>query len=80
MKSLKFLVHSYFYEFEKNHGIIIIFTNRLEALLKLPQTELAQRLVTATLQLEERSCCIALLQESLANHKEQVRKKLLFKV
>ncbi|CAH0715337.1 unnamed protein product, partial [Brenthis ino] len=45
---------------------------KLEALLKLPQTELAQRLVTASLQLEERSCCIALLQESLANHKEQL--------
>ncbi|XP_038220778.1 centrosomal protein of 131 kDa [Zerene cesonia] len=45
---------------------------KLEALLKLPQTELAQRLVTASLQLEERSCCIALLQESLANHKEQM--------
>ncbi|KOB76669.1 5-azacytidine-induced protein 1, partial [Operophtera brumata] len=36
------------------------------------ETELAQRLVTATLQLEERSCCIALLQESLTNHKEQL--------
>ncbi|GBP90299.1 hypothetical protein EVAR_67820_1 [Eumeta japonica] len=44
----------------------------LETLLRLPQTELAQRLVTASLQLEERSCCIALLQESLSNHKEQV--------
>lgn len=51
---------------------------RLEQLLKLPQTELAQRLVTASLQLEERSCCIALLQESLANHKEQVNSDLLF--
>lgn len=51
---------------------------RLEQLLKLPQTELAQRLVTASLQLEERSCCIALLQESLANHKEQVTPILFF--
>ncbi|KAJ0176453.1 hypothetical protein K1T71_007632 [Dendrolimus kikuchii] len=49
---------------------------KLEALLKLPQTELAQRLVTASLQLEERSCCIALLQESLANHKEQMVHKV----
>ncbi|KAI8437070.1 hypothetical protein MSG28_010430 [Choristoneura fumiferana] len=49
---------------------------KLEALLKLPQTELAQRLVTASLQLEERSCCIALLQESLANHKEQMVNKV----
>ncbi|XP_023941852.1 centrosomal protein of 131 kDa [Bicyclus anynana] len=49
---------------------------KLEALLKLPQTELAQRLVTASLQLEERSCCIALLQESLANHKEQMISKV----
>ncbi|CAH0585515.1 unnamed protein product [Chrysodeixis includens] len=49
---------------------------KLEALLKLPQTELAQRLVTCSLQLEERSCCIALLQESLANHKEQMINKV----
>ncbi|XP_050350508.1 centrosomal protein of 131 kDa isoform X2 [Nymphalis io] len=49
---------------------------KLEVLLKLPQTELAQRLVTASLQLEERSCCIALLQESLANHKEQMISKV----
>ncbi|XP_061716460.1 centrosomal protein of 131 kDa-like [Cydia pomonella] len=49
---------------------------KLEALLKLPQTEIAQRLVTASLQLEERSCCIALLQESLANHKEQMINKV----
>ncbi|XP_072949510.1 uncharacterized protein dila [Epargyreus clarus] len=49
---------------------------KLEALLKLPQTELAQRLVTASLQLEERSCCIALLQESLTNHKEQMINKV----
>ncbi|XP_052753390.1 centrosomal protein of 131 kDa [Galleria mellonella] len=49
---------------------------KLELLLKLPQTELAQRLVTASLQLEERSCCIALLQESLANHKEQMASKV----
>ncbi|KAJ8731186.1 hypothetical protein PYW07_004350 [Mythimna separata] len=49
---------------------------KLETLLKLPQTELAQRLVTASLQLEERSCCIALLQESLANHKEQMINKV----
>ncbi|XP_047030428.1 centrosomal protein of 131 kDa [Helicoverpa zea] len=49
---------------------------KLEMLLKLPQTELAQRLVTASLQLEERSCCIALLQESLANHKEQMINKV----
>ncbi|XP_049873595.1 centrosomal protein of 131 kDa [Pectinophora gossypiella] len=49
---------------------------KLEALLKLPQTELAQRLVTASLQLEERSCCIALLQESLTNHKEQMISKV----
>ncbi|XP_045498667.1 centrosomal protein of 131 kDa [Colias croceus] len=49
---------------------------KLELLLKLPQTELAQRLVTASLQLEERSCCIALLQESLANHKEQMISKV----
>ncbi|CAG9561710.1 unnamed protein product [Danaus chrysippus] len=49
---------------------------KLEALLKLPQTELAQRLVTLSLQLEERSCCIALLQESLANHKEQMINKV----
>ncbi|CAG9786903.1 unnamed protein product [Diatraea saccharalis] len=48
---------------------------KLESLLKLPQTELAQRLVTASLQLEERSCCIALLQESLTNHKEQVARQ-----
>ncbi|KAG6444606.1 centrosomal protein of 131 kDa [Manduca sexta] len=48
----------------------------LDSLLKLPQTELAQRLVTASLQLEERSCCIALLQESLANHKEQMIQKV----
>ncbi|KAF9423871.1 hypothetical protein HW555_000929 [Spodoptera exigua] len=51
-------------------------TPKLETLLKLPQTELAQRLVTASLQLEERSCCIALLQESLANHKEQMINKV----
>lgn len=50
----------------------------MEALLKLPQTEVAQRLVTASLQLEERSCCITLLQESLANHKEQVNIAQLF--
>ncbi|VVC90818.1 unnamed protein product [Leptidea sinapis] len=49
---------------------------KMELLLKLPQTELAQRLVTASLQLEERSCCIALLQESLANHKEQMISKV----
>ncbi|XP_039753596.1 centrosomal protein of 131 kDa [Pararge aegeria] len=49
---------------------------KLEGLLKLPHTELAQRLVTASLQLEERSCCIALLQESLANHKEQMISKV----
>ncbi|XP_045772717.1 centrosomal protein of 131 kDa [Maniola jurtina] len=49
---------------------------KLEGLLKLPQTELAQRLVTASLQLEERSCCIALLQESLTNHKEQMISKV----
>ncbi|XP_047504018.1 centrosomal protein of 131 kDa [Pieris napi] len=49
---------------------------KLESLLKLPQTELAQRLVTASLQLEERSCCIALLQESLTNHKEQMISKI----
>ncbi|XP_047990921.1 centrosomal protein of 131 kDa-like [Leguminivora glycinivorella] len=49
---------------------------KLEALLKLPHTEIAQRLVTASLQLEERSCCIALLQESLANHKEQMINKV----
>ncbi|CAH4028270.1 unnamed protein product [Pieris brassicae] len=49
---------------------------KLESLLKLPQTELAQRLVTASLQLEERSCCIALLQESLTNHKEQMITKI----
>ncbi|CAH0398209.1 unnamed protein product [Chilo suppressalis] len=49
---------------------------KLESLLKLPQTELAQRLVTASLQLEERSCCIALLQESLTNHKEQMVTKV----
>ncbi|XP_060803284.1 centrosomal protein of 131 kDa [Amyelois transitella] len=49
---------------------------RLEVLLKLPATELAQRLVTASLQLEERSCCIALLQESLTNHKEQMVNKV----
>ncbi|KAJ2949288.1 hypothetical protein O0L34_g6237 [Tuta absoluta] len=49
---------------------------KLESLLKLPQTELAQRLVTASLQLEERSCCIALLQESLQNHKEQMVSKV----
>ncbi|CAK1551273.1 unnamed protein product [Leptosia nina] len=49
---------------------------KLESLLKLPQTELAQRLVTASLQLEERSCCIVLLQESLANHKEQMISKI----
>ncbi|XP_075978347.1 centrosomal protein dilatory [Anticarsia gemmatalis] len=49
---------------------------KLDGLLKLPQTELAQRLVTASLQLEERSCCIALLQESLANHKEQMINKV----
>ncbi|XP_028030053.1 centrosomal protein of 131 kDa [Bombyx mandarina] len=49
---------------------------KLESLLKLSQTELAQRLVTSSLQLEERSCCIALLQESLANHKEQMIQKV----
>ncbi|XP_053609925.1 centrosomal protein of 131 kDa isoform X2 [Plodia interpunctella] len=49
---------------------------KLEVLLKLPSMELAQRLVTASLQLEERSCCIALLQESLANHKEQMVNKV----
>ncbi|XP_063624359.1 centrosomal protein of 131 kDa [Cydia splendana] len=49
---------------------------KLEALLKLPHTEIAQRLVTASLQLEERSCCIALLQESLTNHKEQMIHKV----
>ncbi|KAM3957583.1 uncharacterized protein ACR2FA_008438 [Aphomia sociella] len=49
---------------------------KLEVLLKLPPTELAQRLVTASLQLEERSCCIALLQESLTNHKEQMASKV----
>ncbi|KAL0838611.1 hypothetical protein ABMA28_016700 [Loxostege sticticalis] len=49
---------------------------KLESLLKLPQTELAQRLVTLSLQLEERSCCIALLQESLTNHKEQMISKV----
>ncbi|XP_041979594.1 centrosomal protein of 131 kDa isoform X2 [Aricia agestis] len=49
---------------------------KLEALLRLPQTELAQRLVTASLQLEERSCCIALLQESLTNHKQQMITKV----
>ncbi|CAH2048787.1 unnamed protein product, partial [Iphiclides podalirius] len=51
-------------------------TPKLEVLLKLPHTELAQRLVTASLQLEERSCCIALLQESLANHKQQMITKV----
>ncbi|KAG7308441.1 hypothetical protein JYU34_005647 [Plutella xylostella] len=49
---------------------------KLEALLKLPATELAQRLVTALLQLDERGCCVALLQESLANHKEQMFNKV----
>ncbi|XP_045536522.1 centrosomal protein of 131 kDa [Papilio machaon] len=51
-------------------------TPKLEVLLKLPHTELAQRVVTASLQLEERSCCIALLQESLANHKQQMITKV----
>ncbi|XP_068633207.1 centrosomal protein of 131 kDa [Battus philenor] len=51
-------------------------TPKLEVLLKLPHTELAQRLVTSSLQLEERSCCIALLQESLANHKQQMITKV----
>ncbi|XP_026327270.1 reticulocyte-binding protein 2 homolog a [Hyposmocoma kahamanoa] len=65
-----------------NDALSVVTTNipqtvpKLEQLLKLPQTELAQRLVTASLQLEERSCCIALLQESLANHKEQMINKV----